>query len=90
MQVYLLNQRFSQQQQIVWSGKGAVQDRSIYEDSVFALMLRDAGLMDERDYETYASLFTNLSRFMAKPNLIVHLDVPPAESLRRIKERARG
>lgn len=36
MQVYLLNKRFMQQQQIVWSGKGGVQDRTIYEDSVFA------------------------------------------------------
>ncbi len=36
MQVYLLNLRFKQQQQIVWSGRGAVQDRTIYEDSVFA------------------------------------------------------
>ena len=36
LQVYLLNKRFSQQQQIIWSGRGGVQDRTIYEDSVFA------------------------------------------------------
>jgi hypothetical protein len=36
IQVYLLNKRFSQQQQIIWSGRGGVQDRTIYEDSVFA------------------------------------------------------
>lgn len=45
MQVYLLNRRFQQQQQIVWAGAGGVQDRTIYEDSVFARMLRNAGLM---------------------------------------------
>jgi deoxyadenosine kinase len=45
MQVYLLNRRFQQQQQIVWQGAGGVQDRTIYEDSVFARMLRNAGLM---------------------------------------------
>lgn len=53
MQVYLLNRRFQQQQQIVWQGHGGVQDRTIYEDSVFARMLRNSGLMDERDYQTY-------------------------------------
>ena len=36
MQIYLLNARFQQHQQIIWTGKGGVQDRTIYEDSVFA------------------------------------------------------
>lgn len=35
-QVYLLNRRFQQHQQIIWQGQGGVQDRTIYEDSVFA------------------------------------------------------
>ena len=89
MQVYLLNRRFQQQQQIIWQGAGGVQDRTIYEDSVFARMLRNAGLMDERDYQTYVSLFNNMSNFMKKPNIIVHLDVSPEESLRRIRLRER-
>ena len=45
---------------------------------VFARMLRNAGLMEERDYQTYVSLFQNMSNFMKKPNIIVHLDVSPA------------
>jgi Deoxynucleoside kinase len=36
LQVFLLNRRFKQHQQIVWGGQGGVQDRTIYEDSVFA------------------------------------------------------
>lgn len=32
LQIYLLNKRFRQQQQIVWEGRGGVQDRTIYED----------------------------------------------------------
>ncbi len=35
-QIYLLNKRFEQHQQIIWQGKGGVQDRTIYEDSIFA------------------------------------------------------
>lgn len=36
LQVYLLNRRFQQHQSIIWQGQGGVQDRTIYEDSVFA------------------------------------------------------
>ncbi|KAF2072558.1 hypothetical protein CYY_006133 [Polysphondylium violaceum] len=89
LQIYLLNQRFQQQQQIIWQGKGGVQDRTIYEDSVFAKMLMESGLLDQRDYNTYCKLFSNLSNFMRKPNIIVHLDVEPEESLERIKARNR-
>ena len=52
-------------------------NRTIYEDSVFAKMLRDSGKMDQRDYNTYIELFQNMSNFMKKPNIIVHLDVKP-------------
>jgi deoxyadenosine kinase len=79
LQIYLLNKRFKQQQQIIWEGKGGVQDRTIYEDSVFARMLRDSGHMEERDFRTYMELFSNMSNFMKKPNIIVHLDVTPEE-----------
>ena len=89
MQVFLLNKRFKQQQQIVWGGTGGVQDRTIYEDSVFARMLCDGGFMDERDYKTYLELFQNMSNFMKKPNFIVHLDLSPEESYRRIEMRNR-
>eukprot|EP01104_Vermistella_antarctica_P019175 TRINITY_DN7395_c0_g1_i1.p1 TRINITY_DN7395_c0_g1~~TRINITY_DN7395_c0_g1_i1.p1 ORF type:complete len:252 (-),score=61.78 TRINITY_DN7395_c0_g1_i1:85-816(-) len=90
LQVYLLNERFRQHQQIIWQGKGGVQDRTIYEDSVFAKMLRDSGMMEARDYDTYVSLFNNMSNFMRKPNVIVHLDVKPQQSYDRIKARARN
>ena len=36
LKVYLLNRRFQQHQSIIWQGQGGVQDRTIYEDSVFA------------------------------------------------------
>ena len=81
--MYLLNRRFQQHQQIIWQGQGGVQDRTIYEDSVFAKVkrlmrkqhwrktfiimlqvLKDTGMMEEREYETYRSLFSNMSNFM--------------------------
>jgi deoxyadenosine kinase len=90
MQIYLLNRRFQQHQEIIWRGRGGVQDRTIYEDAIFAKTLRDMDLMDPRDYDTYVGLFRNLSNFMCRPNVIIYLDVTPEKSMERIKERDRG
>jgi deoxyadenosine kinase len=89
-QIYLLNRRFQQHQEIIWRGGGAVQDRTIYEDAVFAKTLVDQGLMEERDYRTYLQLFRHMSNFMCRPNLIVYLDLSPETSLERVRERSRG
>ncbi|MCB9791415.1 MAG: deoxynucleoside kinase [Alphaproteobacteria bacterium] len=88
-QIYLLNRRFQQHQEIIWRGGGGVQDRTIYEDAVFAKMLSDTGLMDERDYRTYLELFKHMSNFMCRPNVIVYLDVKPERSMERVKMRSR-
>ena len=88
-QIYLLNRRFQQHQEIIWRGGGGVQDRTIYEDAVFAKMLVQLELMDERDYDNYLSLFRHMSNFMCRPNLIVYLDVKPERSMERIKMRSR-
>ncbi len=89
-QIYLLNRRFQQHQEIIWRGGGAVQDRTIYEDAVFAKTLVQQGLMDERDYRTYLQLFRHMSNFMCRPHLIVYLDLQPETSLERIRQRSRG
>jgi deoxyadenosine kinase len=89
MQIYLLNRRFQQHQEIIWRGRGSVQDRTIYEDAIFAKTLRDLGQLEPRDYETYVNLFRNLSNFMCRPNAIVYLDVTPDKSLERIHQRSR-
>ena len=89
MQVYLLNRRFQQHQEIIWRGRSAVQDRTIYEDSIFAKMLAKTGLMDDRDYRTYVDLFRNMSNFMCKPSVIIYLDVSPESSAERIRMRSR-
>ena len=89
-QIYLLNRRFQQHQEVIWRGGGGVQDRTIYEDAVFAKTLVNQGLMDERDYRTYLQLFRNMSNFMCRPNVIVYLDLSPESSMARIKQRARN
>jgi deoxyadenosine kinase len=91
MQIYLLNQRFQQHQQMVWSSdKIVIQDRSIYEDPIFAKMLKEDDLMDELDFKTYTQLFHNMSKFLSRPHLIIYLDVPAEIALERINIRSRN
>ena len=88
-QIYLLNRRFQQHQEIIWRGGGGVQDRTIYEDAVFAKMLVRLGLMEDRDFQTYLSLFRHMSNFMCRPSVIIYLDVSPERSMDRIRMRNR-
>jgi len=88
-QIYLLNRRFQQHQEIIWRGGGGVQDRTIYEDAVFAKTLVNLGLMDERDYSTYLDLFRHMSNFMCRPHIIIYLDLSPETSMKRIEQRSR-
>ena len=88
-QIYLLNRRFQQHQEIIWRGRPAIQDRTIYEDPIFAQTLVESGLLEQRDYETYLSLFRHMANFMCRPSAIIYLDVSPEKSLERIKMRSR-
>lgn len=90
MQVYLLNHRYQQHQEMIWSKQNTIQDRTIYEDVIFAKMLRESGLMEELDFQTYRHLYENMSNYLHRPDLIIYLDVTPEKALERVKERSRG
>jgi len=90
LQIHLLNKRFLQAQQMTWGDKGGVQDRSFYEDEVFAGMLVKAKLMEEHEFRDYTKLAHTMKRFLPQPHLIVFLEVSPEKSLERIKLRNRG
>ena len=90
MQIHLLFRRFEQHQQIVWNSEnGAVQDRTIYEDTIFARMLNEAGFIEQRDYDTYLGHFKLMKRYLVYPDLLLYLRVEPETSLERIAERGR-
>lgn len=89
MQIYLLQVRFRQQQEIIWRGQGGVQDRSIYEDTIFARMLQRAGHMSARDHETYARLFDVTVDYMRRPDVLVYVYVTPEQALANIRTRGR-
>jgi deoxyadenosine kinase len=95
MQMFLLARRFQQHQEVVWDpvhrkGGGVVQDRTIYEDTIFARMHHDDGLMVGRDWETYSTHFHVMQAFLRYPDVILYLRVSPSTALRRIQERARS
>jgi deoxyadenosine kinase len=89
LQISLLTQRLRQQYMINWNEKGAVQDRSIYEDLIFCKMLLNLGLLTDLEYNTYLELWNVVSSQLPRPDIIIHLDVTPAQSLERIRKRGR-
>lgn len=96
MQIYYLNARYRQMKELaarIGSGaiKGAVADRGIWCDTIFAKMLYEQGNIDKRDYACYQDLFDNfVLRDMPFPQMIVYLKCSPETALKRIQARGRG
>jgi deoxyadenosine kinase len=89
MQVYLLNHRFRQYQQMIWENKNCIQDRTIYEDVIFARLLNRSGIINDLDFKTYMQLFENMTSFIRHPDIVVFLDVEPEKAMERINKRGR-
>ena len=90
LQIYFLTSRFRQILDIRNSGENVVQDRTIYEDSyIFASNLYDMGLMSDRDYENYSSLFDLMSDYMQAPDLLIYLRASIPTLVRQIAKRNR-
>ena len=72
LQIYFLNSRFSQVQEIRKNKKHVIQDRTIFEDAhIFAPNLHAMGLMTTRDFENYFSLFKLMESFIGPPDLLI-------------------
>lgn len=91
-QINLLNQRFEQQQYIIWNDNNefVIQDRTIYEDPIFATTLYEDGMLTELEYETYNRTYENVTKIMKNNDVIIYLDVSPEKSFERIKKRNRN
>lgn len=98
MQVWLLNHRFRQHREFVARislGKirGVVQDRTIWEDTIFARMLNHHPdkIISDMDYNTYLDLFDNMVlRELVFPQLLIFLDCRPETAVERICVRGRS
>ncbi|MFK7749548.1 MAG: deoxynucleoside kinase [Kordia sp.] len=90
LQIYFLNSRFRQVLQIRESGKKIIQDRTIYEDAhIFAPNLHAMGLMTNRDYENYQSLFELMQKLVDAPDLLIYLRADISTLVAQIHKRGR-
>lgn len=72
------------------AGASAIQDRTCYEDAeIFAANLHGRGTMDDRDWETYQLLATQLLEGLDPPDLLVYLRRSPAGCRAQIGSRGR-
>ena len=90
LQVYFLNSRFRQILEIRKSGKEIIQDRTIYEDArIFAPNLHAMGLMTNRDFKNYSSLFELMEQLVSPPDLLIYLRGSISSLVGQIHKRGR-
>jgi len=90
LQVYFLNSRFRQILEIHESGKNIIQDRTIYEDAhIFAPNLHAMGLMTNRDFNNYSSLFELMEKLVSPPDLLIYLRANIQTLVGQIHKRGR-
>jgi deoxyadenosine/deoxycytidine kinase len=90
LQIYFLNSRFRQVNEIRMSERITVQDRTIYEDAyIFASNLRKSGYMSERDYESYHDIFNSMIGFVQPPDLMIYLKADIPKLVSQIEKRGR-
>ncbi len=90
LQVYFLNSRFRQVLQIHESGKNIIQDRTIYEDAnIFAPNLHAMGLMTNRDFNNYKSLFDLMETLVQGPDILIYLRSSIPNLVKQIHKRGR-
>ena len=91
LQIYYLNSRFTQIQEIQQTDRMVIQDRTIYEDAfIFAPNLHSMGLMTTRDFENYFSLFNLIESFVSAPDLLIYLRASVPTLVNQIQQRGRN
>jgi deoxyadenosine/deoxycytidine kinase len=90
LQIYFLNSRYRQILDIRKGERTVIQDRTIYEDAkIFAPNLHEMGLMAERDFQNYTSLFELMTSQVQAPDLLVYLKASIPTLVDHIQTRGR-
>ena len=90
LQIYFLNSRFQQINEIQKGTTTIVQDRTIYEDAyIFAENLHDMGLMTTRDHDNYRAIFDSMTSFIKPPDLLIYLKASVPTLVENIQRRGR-
>ncbi|MEX0685592.1 MAG: deoxynucleoside kinase [Balneolales bacterium] len=90
LQIYFLSSRFRHQKDLLTMNGSFIQDRTIYEDvEIFAKNLHEMGLMSERDYMNYRSLYEEMISYLTPPDLLIYLRADVPTLVRQIQLRGR-
>ena len=90
LQIYFLNSRFRQLNGFKNSNKHYIQDRTIYEDAhIFAPNLHAMGLMNQRDFNNYQSLFGLMESVVEGPDILIYLRSSIPNLVHKIHKRGR-
>lgn len=90
LQVYFLSSRFRHQKELMRKEESYIQDRTIYEDvEIFAKNLYQMGLMSDRDYKNYSSLFHEMTEYLQPPDLLIYLRAGVPTLVKQIQQRGR-
>ena len=90
LQIYFLNSRFRQLDGFRNSDKNFIQDRTIYEDAhIFAPNLHAMGLMNQRDFNNYQSLFGLMESMIKGPDILIYLRSSIPNLVHKIHKRGR-
>ena len=90
LQIYFLNSRFRQIMDFEKNGKKVIQDRTIYEDAyIFAPNLHAMGLMNQRDFNNYQSLFGLMESMIEGPDILIYLRSSIPNLVHKIHKRGR-
>jgi len=96
MQMELLIRRYAMQKLAAYEAvtdggyKGAIIDRGLPGDRVFARLHMIAGNMSELEWQTYERAYNIMTCSLTPPSLILFLDCEPEVAFERVKERKRG
>jgi deoxyadenosine/deoxycytidine kinase len=91
LQIYFLSSRFRSMKRMLGVERNFIQDRTIYEDvEIFAKNLYEMGLMSERDFANYQSLFTEMSDYLRPPDLLIYLRADVPTLVKQIQQRGRA
>lgn len=95
MQMFLLHRRYLLQRLAADEAtglggyKGAILDRSLSGDRVFAKLHMQEGNIEEIDWQTYEMAYDIMCRTLLPPTLLVFLDIQPKTAYERMKNRGR-
>jgi len=90
LQIYFLNSRFRQVNQIRENERTTIQDRTIYEDAyIFAANLHQTGHISDRDYQSYQDIFHSMINFVKPPDLLIYLKADIPTLVQQIEKRGR-